>query len=260
MKKIISVLLLTAMLLTASACGINSGKGNGEGGGETVSTEPYSEKILRDKTVKNEYKAADGTVTYVVDAVLPEVFGLSEGICDTINTIFNTIVTEAGVLAQANVEHAANYMKSFGLDKPWTRTVRYEIKFCNARYLCIVISDKVPLTADTELVARTFDLMTGNMISLSELETDGITGLDESVKSEVISALIAKAESLAGAQLTDEQIANLKKEVDFGNFWFDEFQFGVLMPMSKISPDFAGKGYTEASFFLSDYGMEIPEK
>lgn len=258
MKKFISILLIVAFLFSFAAC--SGDKENSESGKNTpVSTEPYSLKILRDKKYYQEFKADDGTVTYVIDAVIPEVYGCSEAVCYLINSVYETIIQEAVVLAQANISHAANYMKSFGTDKPWTRKISYEIKFCNAKYLCILLTDDAPLTADAELVARTFDLSNGNMVSLSGLETDGVQGLDSYTKEVILTDMITQAESLAGAKLTEEQKKNLENALDYNNFWISDIQFAVLLPMVLVDETFFGKGYIECRYFLHDYNMVIPE-
>lgn len=257
MKKLISLLLVAAVIFSLGAC---SGKNNEETDGNTpVSTEPYSLKIVRDKKFYKEFKTEDGKVTYVIDAVMPEVFGCNEAVCDSVNSVFETIISEAEMLAKVNIEHAANYMESFGTDKPWTRKITYEIKFCNAKYLCILLTDDAPLTADPEIVARTFNLETGNIVSLSELETDGVQGLDPETKEAIKFDIISQAENLAGAPLTEEQMKKLEKAFDFSNFWFNEFQFAVVVPMVLIDDAFYGKGHIECRYFLADYNMQIAE-
>lgn len=257
MKKFVCILLALSIIFSLSACNINTETENGENASDTT-TEPYRLKVVRDNKLRKEFTAADGTVSYIVDATLPQIFGgCGEGVAASINAFYEDMYYSALEMAEFNVENAAEYMKNLGTEKPWTKTISYEVKFCNEDYLCLLISDSSPLSADEKLTAHCIRLKDGYVFNYSDFETDGIEGIDEYSRSIIISSFQSLAENELGTDLTDEQLAGLNEAFDENNFYFDEYSIYFLMQKSKVDPSLAGYGYYIAEFFWSDFEHEL---
>lgn len=255
MKKLICILLCFAVLTSLAACNIHKTGPDDKVITTATTTDPYHLKVIREKKLYQEFKFADGTVVYVVDAVIPEIFGeCSQDVAVTINKHYADIYEEALEFAELNVENAANYMKNLGSEKPWTRKLSYELKFCNKDYLCLVFSDLMPLSSGATVTPVCLNLKDGAAHNLSDFYAEGIESLSDYSTERIIDMFIQLAEFDFGP-LNEEQRAAVVKAFDENSFYFDDYSIYFVMHKRTIDP-YVGGIYT-AEFFWSDFEGEI---
>ncbi len=256
MKKLICILLCLATLISLAACNIHkTGPDDDKIITTATTTDPYHLKVIREKKLYQEFKSADGTVVYVVDAVIPEIFGgCSQDVAATINKHYSDIYEEALEFAELNIENAAAYMKNLGSEKPWTRKLSYELKFCNKDYLCLVFSDLMPLSSGATVTPICLNLNDGIAHRLAAFYAEGIDALSDYSTECIIDMFIRQAEFDFGP-LNEEQRAAVAEAFDENSFYFDDYSIYFVMHKREINP-YKGGIYT-AEFFWSDFEGEL---
>jgi len=257
MKKAVCILLCFTILFSFAACNVKKVTDENTSSLQTT-TDPYRLEIVKDKKVSKEFTAADGTVSYVVEATLPEIFGgCSEGVAAAINKHYTDLYDEALAFAELNVENAATYMKNLGSQKPWTRTISYEVSFCNKEYLCLTVLDSMPLSAGPNVTTDCIKLTDGIECELSAFFAEGVQELSDSSLDMINSAFIDLATDELGTKLTQEQLDAIDANFDPNRFYFDENNIYFIISKGKIDFSIASEGLFVAEFTWDDFGGEL---
>ena len=197
-KKIITVTLAFCLLLSLAGCDKNTGPDTSAAvspspsasGGQTdaptaspsdpvqPSADEYVygddvpvEELYRSGTIKND----DGDTLVTYDIALPQISGA--GVADTINTYYNgemtdflyVVNTELTAVAEINLESAENggtdYMSCYA-------NQNYDVRYSDDSLLSISRSMDIyygSVSVDLSQKAETFDMLTGQMITLDQL-------------------------------------------------------------------------------------------
>lgn len=248
MKKIISILLAAILLCTGfAACSKNDVENNGE----TGKTEIIRPVVKEDRSVE-KIKAEDGKVSYVLDITLPKITdNIPEDVAEHINRYILNIREEAVRSAEANAEHAREYMIEHDTKTPWQRTITFETVYSSDKYLSVEFTDHFTMlggeTTPT-VYAKLFELENGTVLSLTDLAK-----VDEAELKEALVALITeKADSKYysnGTKLNDKQKQAVADSFDPFNFCYSSR--GITLYLNKTVVDHSYSGTLCCDFSFS---------
>ena len=126
MKRIFSMVLIFAVLFSFASCR-NIDELNEE---TTVPTTTVAPPVVKEKKQQKEFRDKNGRTVYVVDVVLPEISeNIEENIIRYVNDVTDKFFRDACVLAEENIESAAEFMDKFNSDMPWKKTISFEAKY-----------------------------------------------------------------------------------------------------------------------------------
>lgn len=215
MKRFISLLLAVILLFSAAACSKNDepAPDNGESTTEYVPTPP----IIENDSRHHEYKAADGTVSYVLDVTIPKITGnMTDDIVQLLGYYFDDIYNEAVRSATENVENARKFMLDMNDSKtPWQRTISFETTYCTEDFVSFKFTDHFSMLGGQttpKVYAKLYNVKTGALVTLSDLNFDGD---DETMMELLMPAIIERADKefyADGRGLSDEQKQSISDE------------------------------------------------
>lgn len=221
MKRIISLLLAAVLILSTAACSKKDDV-TPETGETTTQYVPVLPVIENDNR-RHEYKASDGTVSYVLDVTLPKITeNVTADVVALLDYYFTDIYNEAVRSANENIENARQFMLDMSNSQtPWQRTISFETTCCTEDIVSFKFTDHFTMlggkTTPT-VYSKMYNVKTGELITLSDLAIDG----DEETMLELLLPTIvekANAEFYAdGTELSQEQQQKIKdgfKTVDF---------------------------------------------
>ena len=225
MKKILSIILVFALLFSIAAC--NKIPKDEAFTVETTTT--VAPPVIKEQKHHEEFKDENGRVVYVVDVVLPEVsYYANEAVKDYLNRVSNEIFEDACESAENNIKNASNFMDNLGFDKPWTNTITFETTYSDGRFTCFLIKDAFSYTGgegDPLYKTKCFDLKYGEPCSA---RTFAIADFSmEDFNTSLVEALIiptAQKEFYPNNpySLSDEMIEKFRSEFTLQNFYITE--------------------------------------
>lgn len=239
MKKIICLLLITAMLFSFAACADNS---NPAGTTEpTTVLPPEIETTVHSK----EFKDSSGKVVIKVSVELPQITEFAnEKVKEYINGKAMDIFNDACDFAERNVENASNFMESMKSDKPWSKKVTLDSTLIDDRYACFLVYDSLSYyDSEVEPGVSTicFDVRTGAECSLSDFSTyadDPALGFESFLHDVMLPALPKKFTH--PSFLSDEVYARLGEFIKSDNFYLTEDGMGFYFNQKDVHENLDG--------------------
>lgn len=262
-KRIISLLLAVILLFSAAACSKNDDvtPDDGETTTEYVPTPP----IIENDNRRNEYKAADGTVSYVLDVTIPKITGnMTDDIVQLLDYYFADIYREAVRSATENVENARKFMLGMSDSKtPWQRTISFETTYCTEDFVSFKFTDHFSMLGGQttpKVYAKMYNVKTGALVTLADLAIDG----DEKTMTEyLLPVIIEKADKefyADGRGLTDEQKQSISDEFKTYDFCIsDDNRITFFINKTMLDQTYSGTYCCEFAFSEVDYILVHPE-
>lgn len=231
MKKIISLLLIVAVLFSFAAC---SGKKNGE---TTTAPPPVIEESAHSK----EFKDASGKTVIKVDVVLPQIIeNCDEKVRVYLNAEAMKIFENACDFAERNIENASNFMASQNSTSPWTKRITFEATHLSSRYACFIVKDALSYSeAENRPVWSTkcFDIKTGAECSLSDFSTyydDPNLGFDCFINDILATALPLRFTH--PEYINEEVLSRLSEFVYPDDFYLTDDGLGIYFDQRDLDP------------------------
>ncbi len=238
MKRIAVFILAMLMILSAAGCSALKADNNGVSG-ETKKKKPK----IKDVSVSEEYKSADGTVSFTFDAVVPTVAeGCAEEIAKDIDFVMNTYVEEARTFVKNNAENAASFMKDNNSKTPWSRSIDYETTYCDANTVCFLLKSSFSL--DGSKVNPTyktycFNLNNSNRYSALDFARESKEYLLEDILP-IIEEQLNKNLYNGSRTLNSVQIESIQNNFDFWNYFVDKDNIYFYIPGEFIDDTVSG--------------------
>lgn len=262
-KRIISLLLAAVLLFSAAACSKKDDvpPENDETTTEYVPTPPVVENDNR----HHEYKAADGTVSYILDVTIPKITeNVTEDVVALLDYYFTDIYDEAVRSASENIENARKFMLDMSDSKtPWKRTISFETVYCTEDFISFKFTDMFSMLGGQttpKVYAKMYNVKTGALVTLTDLAIDG----DEETMFELLlPVIIEKADRefyADGRGLTDEQKQTIQNEFKTYDFCYsgDDITFFISKPM--LDQSYSGTYCCEFAFTEVNSVLRTPNE
>ena len=166
MKRILSVLLISAILFSFASCRkIDETKEDITHAPTTTAAPP----VVEEKKQTKKFKDKNGRTVYVVDVVLPEISeNLEQHIVDYVNSVTNKFFEDACVQAENNIESAAKFMDTQNSDKPWKRTISFDATYVSGYFVCFLIKESLSYYGSSDnapsVYTKCFNVQEGNPV------------------------------------------------------------------------------------------------
>lgn len=256
MKRIISLLLAVILLFSAAACSKKDDV-TPENGESTTVYVPVLPVIENDNR-RHEYKAADGTVSYVLDVTIPKITeNITADVVDLLDYYFEDIYKEAVRSATENIENARKFMLDMSnSNTPWQRTISFETVYCSEDYVSFKFTDMFSMLGGQttpKVYAKLYNIKTGALVTLPDFAIDG----DEAAMRELlIPAVIDKADKefyADGRGLTDEQKQSIADEFKTYDFCYSGDYITFFINKTIIDQSYSGTYCCEFIFTELSY-------
>lgn len=253
MKKLISVLLAAAALLSLCSC---SGKSIKFGDDITQTTEAIpglpSVETTQDK---REFKDESGRTVCLVTGEIPQLSGGAGYPTDKINSALKLMFVHKSDEAKNNIKNAAEFMDSQSSEQPWSTKLTYELKYMDesiVSFLCnIYFSYFGPdtLVPSHTAVGVCVDMKTGEILNLLSFAGDE----KDAARQQLIEIVQKKSVTgfYAGNTLTEEQLQLIADTFDESNFWYKDGVFSYFFDRATIAQN--DSGYYVCELRPSDY-------
>lgn len=262
-KKILSLILAVILLFSVAACSGNKDdvSENGESTTEYVPTPP----VVKNDSRHHEYKAADGTVSYVLDVSIPKITeNVTADVVALLDYYFEDIYNEAVRAATNNVENARDFMLKMTDSKtPWARTIDCETVYCTEDFISIKFTDHFSMMGGQnvpKVYAKLFNVKTGAMLTLSDL---AIEGDEETMLDLLLTAIIDKADKefyANGEPLSDEQKQLIRDNFKTIDFCYDGENITFFVNKTLLDQSYSGTYKCEFAFSEVNYILITPEE
>lgn len=255
MKRIISLLLVAAMIFSLAAC---SGKDNTE---TTENLPPVIEETVHSK----EFKDESGKTVIKVNVTLPQITdNCDEKVKDYINGVAMDIYNDACEFAESNIENAANFMKSMESDKPWVKTVTFETTHISNRYACFIMKDSLSyFDSETKPVWKTFciNVKTGAECTLSDFVTipDDVDGCFEAFLNDVLTPVLPD-KFTASDYINDEVLARLDEILSTDCFYLTDDGMGFYFDKKDVHEYLSGTYKINFTWEELSASFELPKE
>ncbi len=217
MKRTAVFILAVLMILSAAGCSALKADNNGE-------VQKKKPKI-KDISVSEEYKSADGTISFKFDAVIPTVTeGCSEAIAKDIDFVMNTYVEEARTFVKDNIENAASFMKGNSSKTPWSRSITYETTYSDANTVCFLLKSSFSLDGskvNPSYKTYCFNLNNSNRYSALDFARESEEYLLEDILP-IIEKQLNENLYNGSRALNSAQLESIRNNFDFWNYYIDK--------------------------------------
>lgn len=170
MKRILSLLLIAAMIFSFAACADKNKI-------STNSTEPTTVLPPKIETAvhSKEFTDESGKTVIKVNVEVPQITEFAdEKVKNYINGKAMDMFSDACNFAERNIENASNFMKSVKSDKPWLKKITFEPTLISDRYACFLVYDSLSYydsEVEPGVSTACFDVRTGAECRLSDFST-----------------------------------------------------------------------------------------
>ena len=236
MKRIISLLLIAAMIFSLAAC---SGKDDNE------TTENNLPPVIEETVHYKEFKDENGKTVIKVSVTLPQITdNCDEKVKNYINGIAMDIYNDACEFAESNIENAASFMESMESDKPWAKTVTFETTHVSSRYACFIMKDALSyFDSEVKPAWSTFclDVKTGAVCTLSDFAIipDDADGCFEAFLNDVLEPVLP-IEFINPEFINEEVLERLDEIVHPDDFYLTDDGMGFYFDKNNVHEYLSG--------------------
>lgn len=241
MKRIFSVVLIIAVLLSLASCG--KIRNIDELQRETsVPTTTAAPPVVKEKKQKKEFKDKNGRTVYVVDVTLPEISeNLEEHIIAYVNDVTDKFFRDACAQAEENIESASAFMDQFNSDKPWKRTISFDATYVSGYFVSFLVKESLSYYGssdnDPSVYSRCFHVQEGDPVNAAYFTE--IPDNPEAAKGYIVDLLRERAQTdfYAGETvLSEESFVAFEEAVTLENFYLTEDGMGFFVSRRAIDP------------------------
>ncbi len=229
MKRILSILLIIAALLSFASC-------SGKSGNENATT-TYAVPVIEESTYSKEFKDESGRVVFTIDVTVPQITDKCDPkVMAYVNAEALEIFNEACEFAQSNLENASKN------SNPWSKTVTFETTLLDSRYACFIVNDVFSVNGDIPtLRTLCFDIRNGKECTLSDfcINPDDPESCFEFFLTDTLAKVLPKRFHVS-AYITDEVLARLDEIVDPANFYLTEKGMGFYFDKALVDDYLSG--------------------
>lgn len=230
MKRIISFLLIAALIFSLAACS--------EKNKDEITTAPLP-PVIEDTVHTKEFTDESGKTVIKVKVTLPQITAnCDEKVKNHINALALDEFANACEFAESNIENASNFMKSMNSDKPWSKTIKFESTLLSNRYACFIVKESLSYyDSEVEPAWRTvcYNVKTGAKCTLSDFAT--IPEEHEMCFEAFLSDVLAPALPMRFTNpehLSDETYEKLGEIVSPHNFYLTEKGLGFYFNKKDV--------------------------
>ena len=244
MKRIISILLIIAVLFSFASChSITELK-------TTAPTTTAVPPVVKEKKQKKEFKDEKGRTVYVVDVTLPEISeNLEEHIIRYVNDVTDKFFRDACAQAEENIESASEFMDKFNSDKPWKKTISFESTYISGYFVSFLIKESLSYYGTDgnapSVYSRCFHVQEGNPVNAAyfcEIPDD-----PETAREYIVDLLKTRAKTdfyFGEFELDESSLAAFDEVVTLENFYLTENGMTFFVGRSAIDPYELSRIYT----------------
>lgn len=245
MKRYISLILILSLCLSFAACSV---KNDSNTDGTELSTEIQTTSLPKPDLDVAEYSKdftdENGRVVYTVKANLPKITGnIPDDIADYLNGVFYSFFEDACESAESNIENATAFMDNQNSQKPWIKSLDYNINLSDGKYFSFTIKDSFSMFGNPEvepsLTGYVFDIIKGVPCTIRDFmyENSSHDSVKQVLADEFIYNDVAKV-LFNDTPLNDEQKEIVFEVFDLGNFYLTDTGIGFYFSSNSINPNY----------------------
>ncbi len=240
MKRILSILLILAVLFSFAACRNIEELETTETSDTTTTT--VAPPVVKEKKQTKKFEDKNGRTVYVVDVVLPEISeNIEEHIIEYVNGVTDKFFEDACAQAESNIESAAEFMDKHDSKKPWKNTITFEATYVSGYYVSFLISESMSFYGSSDnapsVYSRCFQIQEGNPLNAAYF-TD--TPEDPEVACGHIADMLKSRAKTGfyedGFELNELKLAAFDEAVSVDNFYLTENGLAFFVNRNAIDP------------------------